>query len=348
MRTGFSRSMPSSSTKRSASKRPSFHSAKVLRSRVSEISNRRSKQARIFALPYLAASSLQPPLAEAVGAELAADVAEHQLGRAAVGADDALDVVARLMAALVAHRRQVQALVEHLARLARAASRHRPADVALVRDRAAEAEQRAVDEHRAEHAHVRRVRAAAVVGMVDQEGVALGDVAAEFRDHGAAAGRERADMQRQHDVLRDHLALGIHQRAGGVLRFTHDRGEAGAEQRVLHLPHDAGEARLHHFEIDGVDVHCRFLRHDQILVVVHPRGLAGVDHGGAVELIENGRSRQGRARRRASRAGRPGSRCPCRPCARGGFRAAHPSSVAPVGLNFGISTGGTRPTPRTR
>ena len=35
---------------------------------------------------------VEPPLAEPVGAELAADVAEHQFGRAAVGGDDALDV----------------------------------------------------------------------------------------------------------------------------------------------------------------------------------------------------------------------------------------------------------------
>ena len=340
--------MPSSSTKRSASKRPSFHSAKVLRRRVSDSSNRRSKQARIFALPYLAASSLQPPLAEPVGAELAADVAEHELGRAAVGADDALDVVARLVAALVAHRRQMQALVEHLARLAGAASRHRAADVALVRDRAAEAEQRAVDEHRAEHAHVGRVRAAAVIGMVDQEGVALGDVVAEFGDDGAAAGRERADMQRQHDVLRHHFALGIHQRAGGVLRFAHDGGEAGAEQRVLHLLHDAGEARLHHFEIDGVDVHAASSRR-QSGSCSRPPARSGRHRSRSCSRTDREwpvPSRSGR--RRASRADRPGSRCPCRPCARGASRAARPSSVAPVGLNFGISTGGTRPTPRTR
>jgi hypothetical protein len=91
--------------------------------------------------------------------------------------------------------------------------------------------------------------------MVDQEGVALGDVAAEFRDHRATAGRKRADVQRQHHMLRDHFAPGVHQCAGSILRFTHDGGEASAEQRVLHLPHDAGEAGLHHLEIDGVDVH---------------------------------------------------------------------------------------------
>src|SRR5262245_29191278 len=38
-----------------------------------------------------------------------------------------------------------------------------------------------------------------------------------------------------------------------------------------------------------------YLRHDQVLVLVNPRGLAFVDYGRAVELIENGRSGQGQA-----------------------------------------------------
>jgi hypothetical protein len=99
------------------------------------------------------------------------------------------------------------------------------------------------------------MRAAALIGMIDQEGIALHHVGAEGRDHGACAGRERPDMQRQHDMLRHNLAARVHQRAGGILRFAHDGGEAGPEQRVLHLLHDAGEARLHHFEIDRVDRH---------------------------------------------------------------------------------------------
>ena len=90
--------------------------------------------------------------------------------------------------------------------------------------------------------------------MVDQERVAFGDGVAVCLQHGAAARRKRADMQRQHDMLGDHVALRVHQRAGGILRFAHDGGEAGAEQRVLHLLHDAGEARLDDFKIDGVDV----------------------------------------------------------------------------------------------
>ena len=105
---------------------------------------------------------MKPPLAEPAGAELAADVADHQFRRAAVGGDDAVEIGIVLEIALIAHRRQVQSFVENLARLARAASRHRAADVALVRDRGSKAEQRAADEHRHDHAHVRRMRAAAL------------------------------------------------------------------------------------------------------------------------------------------------------------------------------------------
>jgi hypothetical protein len=152
----------------------------------------------------------------------------------------------------------MQALVENLARLARAAAWHRAADIAFVRDRAAEAEQRAADEHRRDHRHIRRMRAAALIGMIDQEGVTFGDGVAIGLEHRGAARRKRADMQRQHDVLGDYVALRIHQRAGGILRLAHDGGEAGAEQRVLHLLHDTGETRLDDFKIDGVDGHRHF------------------------------------------------------------------------------------------
>jgi hypothetical protein len=99
------------------------------------------------------------------------------------------------------------------------------------------------------------MRAAAIVRMVDDEGVAVCDRAGKFLQHGVGAGRERADVQRQHDVLGDDLAASVHQRAGGILRLAHDGGEAGAEQRVLHLLDDAGERGLDDFEIDRGDVH---------------------------------------------------------------------------------------------
>src|SRR6266540_4739293 len=96
-------------------------------------------------LAALADQLLEPLLAQPVGPELAADVAEHEFRGAAVGADEALDVAVGSIAALVTHGGQVQPLVENLPRLAGAASRHRAADVALVRDRAAEAEKLGAD-----------------------------------------------------------------------------------------------------------------------------------------------------------------------------------------------------------
>ena len=131
--------------------------------------------------------------------------------------------VFELEVSLVAHRRQVQAFVENFTRLPRTAAGHRTADIAFVRDRTAETEQRAVDEDRRNDRHVGRMRTAALIRMIDQERVTLGDRAAEFLQHRGAAGRKSADMQWQHDVLRDDLGLRVHQGAGGILRLAHDR-----------------------------------------------------------------------------------------------------------------------------
>ena len=147
----------------------------------------------------------------------------------------------------------MQPLVEDFASLARTASRHWAADVALVRDRSAEAEQLGVEEERGNDGNVGRVRTAAVVGVIDDEGVTSRDATAECVDDGGSTGRKGADVKRQHHVLRHDLAARVHQCAGRILRLPHDGGEAGAEQRILHLLHDAGETGLHHLQIDGID-----------------------------------------------------------------------------------------------
>ena len=48
--------------------------------------------ASTLSAPYLRDEFGEPPFAEPVGAELAANIAEHEFRRAAVGGDDALDV----------------------------------------------------------------------------------------------------------------------------------------------------------------------------------------------------------------------------------------------------------------
>src|SRR5580692_9657685 len=46
---------------------------------------------------------------------------------------------------------------------------------------------------------------------------------------------------------------------------------------------------------DGSRIGSGLLRHDQVLPFVHPRGLAAVDDGGAIELIQNCRALQRQA-----------------------------------------------------
>src|SRR5258708_33773546 len=83
----------------------------------------------------------EPPLAQPVGAELAADVAQHEFRGAAVGADQPLDVAVAAIGRLVAHGGPVQPLVEDFPRLARAASRPGAADGALWPGRTPKAQQ---------------------------------------------------------------------------------------------------------------------------------------------------------------------------------------------------------------
>jgi hypothetical protein len=136
------------------------------------------------------------------------------------------------------------------------------------RDRAAEADQLALDEDRRDHRHVGRVRAAAFVRVVDQIRVAVLDVAAIGVDHRAAAGGKRAHMERQHDMLCDHIALRVHDGAGGILGFAHDGREAGAEERVLHLLHDAGERGFHDLDIDRTELRLTVRRHHADLTAI--------------------------------------------------------------------------------
>jgi hypothetical protein len=65
-------------------------------------------------------------------------------------------------------------------------------------------------ENRREHRHVRRVRAAAQIRMVGDEGVALVYfVSIVVFQNSRGAGGKGAHVQRQHHMLRDHFALAV-------------------------------------------------------------------------------------------------------------------------------------------
>ena len=162
-------------------------------------------------------------------------------------------------------------------------------------------------------------------------------------EHGAAAGRERADMQRQHDMLRHHLAASAFISAQDASCDSRTMVEiAGAEQRVLHLLHDAGEARLDDFEIDRVDGAWRWpssrSHASRSYSSIRPRARsvpAEID-GRAIELIEDRRVRRSVSAdiellalidRAVDRR--------CRRIARAASRACASSSACPAGLKRG-------------
>jgi len=59
-------------------------------------------------------------------------------------------------------------------------------------------------------------------------------------------------MERQHHMLRHHIATRIHDGARSILTLAHNGGIARAEERVLHLLHDAIKACLDDFEFDRI------------------------------------------------------------------------------------------------
>ena len=215
-----------------------------------------SVAARTVDLPYLSSSSVHAPFTEPVGAHLAADVAHHHLRRAAVGVDEPLQLAHRPARVHELHRRQVQAFLEDLPGRARAAARYRAADVALVRHAGAEAHPLALVEDRCQHAHVRSVGAAAAVGVVDDVGVAfLQLLRGKPFEEPLGASREGAHVERQHHVLGDDLGPGVEDGAARVVGFADDGGEARAEERGLHLLHDAVQRGADDLDGDGVGGH---------------------------------------------------------------------------------------------
>src|SRR6476646_1706668 len=79
-------------------------------------------------------------------------------------------------------------------------------------------------------------------------------VGAVVLENPRGACRKSSHVQRQHDMLRDDFPLAIQYRATRVLRLANNRRVAGAEKRVLHFLHDAGEARLDDLQGYGINV----------------------------------------------------------------------------------------------
>ena len=119
-------------------------------------------------------------------------------------------------------------------------------------DVADEADQPLADEYRRDHGDVGRVVLAGLVGMVDDESVArLGRVAEAPADL-VHLRRQRPDMQRLRNALRDHAAGAVEDGEGEVLAFLDDGRIARAQHVERELARDLQRGLIDDFEVDGV------------------------------------------------------------------------------------------------
>ena len=197
---------------------------------------------------------VQARLADGVAdARLRGEVADHHLRHAAVGADERRGVLLQPVVAHVAHRRDLQALAEEVARGCVARARGHAADVGRVPDARGERDEPAVCEDRRHHDHVVRVRAAAVVRVAREVGVALAHVGGGVElEEAVDAGGQTAHVAGV-GAARDEASGCVEQPAAEVVGLADDGGEARAEHGVLHLADDAVEACAHHLEGDDVE-----------------------------------------------------------------------------------------------
>ena len=97
---------------------------------------------------------------------------------------------------------------------------------------------------------------AAVIGIVEEIGVAVGEaaVARDLVDHGLDGERHRADEDRQagRALHQRRAGLGVIEAVAGVVRLGDDRIERRAIQRRVHLVGDLDETAVEHRERDRI------------------------------------------------------------------------------------------------
>jgi hypothetical protein len=162
------------------------------------------------------------------------------------------DILAEAALVEQAHRRDAEALAEHLVGGDVKRPRYTAADVRPMPVRLAEGDDLAVGEDRPDQAHVGEVRAARI-WIVDGEDIAFMDVILEVTDDVLAGEVQRADVDG--DVLialRGAFALCVVQRAGEVV-VVDDEGVAGPQHPLAHLVDAGDEGILQDFEGHGVE-----------------------------------------------------------------------------------------------
>ena len=218
---------------------------------------RSSLASRIVSQAVLVDQLDEPAGADLRRRDLRLHVADDEVRRAAVVAEDLPDHVVAAAFLLDLDRVELQPLGIGVGRVddPAAAGRER-AEVEVVRGGRREADEPAGVEDRHDERHVRLVRGA-VVGVVVDHDVAGLPLEAELLeaavDPGDVAG-DRAGLQRRRlRRLAQLAALVVAEHAAEVLRLADDRRVGHARQLVAHLDRDRVERAVDHGSGDRVD-----------------------------------------------------------------------------------------------
>ena len=186
------------------------------------------------------------------GLRLGLHVADDGGRVARVRRDHVRDVAAEPPAVEDAHRRDADALAEHVLRRHVERARHRAAHVGPVAVGLRVADDLVADEDRPDQPRVAEMRAARI-RVVDHVNVAGVHVLLEELDHRFARVMQRADVDRDVAIaLRHAVAPGVVQRVGEVA-VVDDEGIAGPQDLLGHLINRADEGVLQDLERHRVE-----------------------------------------------------------------------------------------------
>ncbi len=264
---------------------------------------------------------LQRALGHRAGRHLGAEVAERHARDPHVRLDQLVHLLDRLALGVEPQPRHAEALLEDLRVVARARARQAPADVAVVRGRDREADQRVVEVHGLDDEDVLQVHAP-VEGVVHDEHVAGADAVAVVAEQRVHRRRDRAEMEGDADGLRDRLAAGVAERGREVHPVAHDGRVRGADDRRRHLVGDRLEGVRDDLQRHGIGVAAESARpqsrRDLLLEHERPRLEVAPHAPAAAERRRSCRTRRRAAGppRRQPRSTPASARARPRPCRR--------------------------------
>ena len=210
--------------------------------------------------------------------------AEH-LGQPYVSLDQIEEVLVQLAAAEELGGRDDDALLVELGGIRRHAARRAPAHVLVMAHGARQRHRPPFGEHGQGERDVRQV-GAAVVGIVEEEGVAVAHALGRERAHDAL-GRalERSQVDGNGRGLGDRLALDVEEGRRGVEALLDDRRRRALEQGQLHLVGDGLEAVAQHLQEHGVDG--TMPAHHALLIRRLPEASTRATYPGGITLVES-------------------------------------------------------------